>query len=65
MVNNYMYDEKHKSVFLIGDNRPEQDQPFWWDDGEPLWITAAKQVSQTKQVEQSKVKLAGQAKQVK
>jgi ectonucleotide pyrophosphatase/phosphodiesterase family protein 6 len=43
MVHNYMWDEKHESEFLVGDNRPEQDQPFWWDDGEPLWITAKKQ----------------------
>ncbi|ELU15899.1 hypothetical protein CAPTEDRAFT_108158 [Capitella teleta] len=43
MVHNYMWDEKHDSEFIVGDNRPEQDQAFWWDDGEPLWITAKKQ----------------------
>jgi len=43
MVDNYMYDVKHDTEFLIGNN-PEQYYSYWWDDGEPLWITATKQV---------------------
>ena len=43
MIDNYMYDIKHGTEFLIGDN-PEQYYSYWWDDGEPLWITATKQV---------------------
>jgi hypothetical protein len=45
MVDNFMYDEKHNKEFLIGGNLPDQSLPFWWNDGEPLWVTAAKQVS--------------------
>jgi len=43
MVGNYMYDVKHNESFLIGTNK-EQYHSFWWDDGEPLWVTAEKQV---------------------
>ena len=43
MVDNYMYDVKHNMEFLIGDNS-EQYESFWWNDGEPLWITATRQV---------------------
>jgi ectonucleotide pyrophosphatase/phosphodiesterase family protein 6 len=42
IVDNYMWDERHNEEFLIGDN-PEQYHSFWWDDGEPLWITAVRQ----------------------
>ncbi|KAL5010118.1 hypothetical protein ScPMuIL_012423 [Solemya velum] len=42
MVGNYMYDEKHGTYFLIGTN-PEQYHSYWWDDGEPLWVTAERQ----------------------
>ena len=43
MIDNYMFDPEHKEYFLIGNN-PEQYHSYWWKDGEPLWITAAKQV---------------------
>ena len=46
IVDNYMYDVKHDTEFLIGDN-PEQYFSYWWNDGEPLWITASKQVKET------------------
>jgi len=42
MVDNYMWDPRHREEFLIGNN-PDQYHSFWWDDGEPLWITATKQ----------------------
>jgi len=44
MIDNYMYDIKHDEEFLIGENA-DQYHSFWWDDGEPLWITAIKQVT--------------------
>jgi hypothetical protein len=44
-VHNEMWDEKYDSVFETGENRPEQDQSFWWDGGEPLWVTAMMQVA--------------------
>jgi len=43
MVDNFMYDVDHGEEFLIGDN-PAQYHSYWWNDGEPLWITATKQV---------------------
>ena len=43
MVDNYMYDPKHGTEFLIGNN-DDQYHSYWWDDGEPLWVTATKQV---------------------
>lgn len=43
MIDNYMYDIKHNTEFLIGDN-PDQYYSYWWDDGEPLWIAAVRQV---------------------
>lgn len=42
MIHNYMYDPPHKTFFLIGENE-DQYKPYWWDDGEPLWVTARKQ----------------------
>ncbi|XP_033733261.1 glycerophosphocholine cholinephosphodiesterase ENPP6-like [Pecten maximus] len=42
MVGNYMFDTKHNESFLIGVNR-DQYHAYWWDDGEPLWVTAEKQ----------------------
>lgn len=38
-----MYDSVRDKNFLIGLN-PDQSLPFWWDDAEPLWVTAEKQV---------------------
>ena len=45
IVDNYMYDPKHGTEFLIGNN-PDQYHSYWWDDAEPLWITATKLVRQ-------------------
>ncbi|XP_061166397.1 glycerophosphocholine cholinephosphodiesterase ENPP6-like [Saccostrea echinata] len=42
MVGNFMYDTIHDKNFLIGLN-PDQSLPFWWNDAEPLWVTAEKQ----------------------
>ena len=44
MIDNYMFDIEHKEYFLLGENDPEQYHSYWWDDGEPLWVTASKQV---------------------
>jgi len=38
-----MWDEKHDTKFLAGENA-DHYEPYWWNDGEPLWITAKKQV---------------------
>ena len=46
MIHNYMYDPPSGLYFLIGEN-PDQYNPLWWNDGEPLWVTAEKQVSST------------------
>lgn len=43
MVGNYMYDTTRDKNFMIGQN-PDQGLSFWWEDAEPLWITAEKQV---------------------
>jgi len=43
MVGNFMYDPKHGTEFLAGKNE-DSFQSYWWDDGEPLWITTTKQV---------------------
>ncbi|KAK3083955.1 hypothetical protein FSP39_005964 [Pinctada imbricata] len=45
-VGNYMYDVGTGKEFLIGTN-PDQYLPIWWDDGEPLWVTAEKQNKST------------------
>lgn len=45
MVGNFMYDTKNDKNFLIGLN-PDQGLSFWWEDAEPLWITAERQVCQ-------------------
>lgn len=41
-IDNTMYDPVHKTEFLMGAN-PEHYAQYWWDDGEPVWITARKQ----------------------
>ncbi|CAI9735417.1 glycerophosphocholine cholinephosphodiesterase ENPP6-like [Octopus vulgaris] len=41
-IDNKMYDPKHKTEFLLGFNREQYDS-YWWDDGDPLWITAKRQ----------------------
>ncbi|KAJ8307573.1 hypothetical protein KUTeg_015657 [Tegillarca granosa] len=43
MVGNYMYDKKHNETFLIFENQPVSLHSYWWNDAEPLWITAEKQ----------------------
>ena len=45
MVGNFMYDTKNDKNFLIGLN-PDQGLSFWWEDAEPLWVTAERQVCQ-------------------
>lgn len=47
MVGNFMYDTTRDKNFLIGLN-PDQGLSFWWEDAEPLWITAEKQVRKGK-----------------
>ncbi|KAK6183131.1 hypothetical protein SNE40_010666 [Patella caerulea] len=42
MISNYMYDEVEKESFLIGTN-PEQYHSYWWNQAEPVWISAEKQ----------------------
>lgn len=41
-VDNNMYDPVHDTEFLMGGN-PEHYAEYWWNDGEPIWITARKQ----------------------
>jgi hypothetical protein len=43
MIDNYMYDTKHNTEFQSGYNS-DQCECYWWDDAEPLWITAVRQV---------------------
>ena len=43
MTGNDMYDVSRNESFLVGTN-PEQFHTHWWDGGDPLWITAARQV---------------------
>jgi len=47
-----MYDVRHNTEFLIGEN-PEQYHSYWWDDAEPLWITATKQVLEKQEAQLS------------
>ena len=44
MIGNFMYDPKHKEYFLIGSNY-EQFHGHWWNGGDPVWITARRQVN--------------------
>ena len=40
IVSNNMIDPRRPGVrFSLGDSRQALD-PFWWDEGEPLWVTA-------------------------
>lgn len=39
-----MYDVNQNKSFLIGAN-PDQSLPLWWDDAEPVWVTAEKMAS--------------------
>lgn len=42
-----MFDEKRgRNIFMDDANFPqEKHEPHWWDDAEPLWVTAEKQVN--------------------
>ncbi|XP_046338930.2 glycerophosphocholine cholinephosphodiesterase ENPP6-like [Haliotis rufescens] len=42
VVGDEMWDPEMKRKFSKGDN-PEYLKPYWWDMGEPVWVTAAKQ----------------------
>ena len=43
IVNNTMYDpSKTDQVFRIS-NRQAVENPFWWEEGRPLWVTLKKQ----------------------
>ncbi|GAB1609322.1 bis(5'-adenosyl)-triphosphatase enpp4-like, partial [Argonauta hians] len=41
-IGNTMYDPKHDTNFM-GTGSYAQYAPYWWDDGDPLWITAKRQ----------------------
>ena len=43
MVENYMLDPIYNEEFRLGQNE-DQFNAHWWDSGEPLWVTAEKQV---------------------
>jgi predicted AlkP superfamily pyrophosphatase or phosphodiesterase len=43
IVSNTMYDDRRPDAkFALGDPVQSMD-PFWWDESEPIWITAEKQ----------------------
>lgn len=44
-----MFDEKRgRNIFMDDANFPqEKHEPHWWDDAEPLWVTAEKQGKKT------------------
>ncbi|XP_074642002.1 glycerophosphocholine cholinephosphodiesterase ENPP6-like isoform X2 [Tubulanus polymorphus] len=42
MVGNSIYDPKHGTTFR-GAKDDEQLNPYWWNGGEPFWVTATKQ----------------------
>ncbi|CAH1795670.1 unnamed protein product, partial [Owenia fusiformis] len=42
MVGNYMFDPKHETSFLLLKNL-ESRESYWWNGGDPLWITAQRQ----------------------
>ena len=44
IVGNYMYDFTRNESFLVGLN-PEQYNAHWWNDGDPIWVTATRQAS--------------------
>lgn len=48
-VSNLMFDEKRgRNIFMDDANFPqEKHEPHWWDDAEPLWVTAEKQGKKT------------------
>ncbi|CAH1795668.1 unnamed protein product, partial [Owenia fusiformis] len=42
MVENWMFDPIYGTTFLLAAN-PESKEPYWWEGGDPLWITAQRQ----------------------
>jgi predicted AlkP superfamily pyrophosphatase or phosphodiesterase len=42
MVENVMRDARRPGVTYSMSNRSETNDRFWWDDGEPIWVTAEK-----------------------
>ena len=42
MVDNVMRDDRRPGVTYSMSNRSETNDRFWWDDGEPVWVTAEK-----------------------
>lgn len=42
MVDNVMRDARRPGVTYSMSNRSETNDRFWWDDGEPIWVTAEK-----------------------
>lgn len=43
IVNNTMNDPAHPGVLFTLSNREVNSQPHWWNDAEPIWVTAEKQ----------------------
>lgn len=41
MVQNFMYDPKEKDTFLMTPH-PNASHAHWWNEAEPIWITAEK-----------------------
>ena len=44
MIHNFIYDSIRNTSFLIGET-DSHFHPYWWEDGDPIWITAARQVA--------------------
>ena len=42
VVSNSMYDPEMDASFSLGD-REQMANPEWWEDGEPIWVTAEQQ----------------------
>lgn len=43
VVNNTMVDPARPDVTFTISDAKQADDPFWWDEAEPLWVTAEKQ----------------------
>lgn len=43
IVNNTMNDPDHPGVLFTLSNRAVNSLPYWWNDAEPIWVTAEKQ----------------------
>jgi len=42
MVQNFMYDSERNETFFMNPH-PNASHPHWWNEAEPLWVTAEKQ----------------------